>query len=625
MHHSTTLQNPDNELNVESKRQYIQPTYKLWMIFAAVIVAISSFPASVAAQVGDYFILDDDSYLEIADNNALDFSTNLSVEAWINLCDVAEGTHTIISKSRCGANQSSYSLRIVAGGKLQWRWSENGTCSSSPFDGGLYITDDAVVAQPNIWYHIAAVHTPTSVHVYVNGVEAIGTLQSGNYSTIFNSNQPLRIGASIGGPTGNVLINFLNCFIDEVRLWDYPLSAAEVAAHAAEQPTDPEMSGIEPGLTAYYSMGMTSSNPAIPPAIVPNKALATGTVLNSNALGGDADSPLYVATGIDLNNLDLGPDRIVCANEELIIDLRNAGLHFIWSDNSTEAVRHLNQDGTYSVTATLGNCWRVDTLSVSFEGGIDTIRLQQCGGDPPYFLQGALRYVSGTYYDTIPTNLACDSVRVTFLDISEYLVVSEEISLCEGEQFELNTGIIVSNSGLYFDTLKQQNGNCDSLIKIIQFEINDFVLEQRTDSICWGESKWLEGQWRNRAGVFYDTTYTSACDTIYQTQLVSYDCRNIGCQMVIPDAFSPNSDGINDYITLLNPCEVRQLTWAIYDRLGRRVFATEDPTQTWDGNLPDHQTAPVGVYAYAISFEAYDEERGFWRPKTKSGNITLLR
>jgi gliding motility-associated-like protein len=592
-------------------------------VFIAFILLISLSPPTFS-QVGDYLILDDNSYFEVPDNNALDFATNLSIEAWINICDVTNGTHTIVSKSRCSANQSAYSLRIVAGGKLQWRWSEDGTCSSAPFDGGLYVTNAEVINQTDKWYHIAAVHTPTSAKIYVDGVEVAGALQSGNYSTIFNSNQPLRIGVSIGGATGGEPIGYLNCFIDELRLWDYPLTAIEVAAHAAELPLDPGLSGIEPGLTAYYSMEIPAGQTSLPPNTISNISLATGAVLQAVAQGGDADSPFYVSEGIDLNNLHFDDALTVCRGEPFVLDVSNVGLNFLWSDGSTASSRIISQDGMYAVTATLGNCVAADSIYITFEGGVDTVRLQQCGGDPPYFLQGAFRYVSGTYYDTIPTQLYCDSIRVSLLKITEFLVEAEEISLCSGEEYELTTGLVVSNAGIYFDTLKQQNGNCDSLIRILQFKINDFVNQTRIDSICWGESRWLEGYAQTKSGIYTDTVYTDGCDTIYTTQLVAYDCRHIGCQMIMPEAFSPNQDGVNDYLQLLNPCTVRNLNWQLYDRWGRRVFYTQDAEQTWDGKA-DNKNCEMGVYAYHLSFDAFDEEKGFWRPKTQSGSIVLIR
>lgn len=589
---------------------------------ALLLLSILTLP--IYAQVGDYLILEDDSYLEVPDNNVLDFSTNLSVEAWINLCDVTSGTHTIISKIRCNANQASYSLRIVAGGKLQWRWSEEGTCSSAPFDGGLYSTTAEVVNQTDKWYHIAITHTPTSVKIYIDGVEVSGVLQSGNYSTIFNSNQALRIGVSIGGPTGIEPVGYLNCFIDEVRLWDYPLTALEIAAHAAESPLDNGLIGIEPGLTAYYNMSIPIGSPAIPPSNINNIAIATGSMLNATAQGGDADSPFYVSAGIDLNNLNFGENMTVCRGEPFILDVSNVGLKFLWSDGNTTASRIIDQDGLYAVTVTLGNCWVSDSIYLSFEGGTDTVKLHQCGGDPPYFLQGEFRYQSGTYYDTIPTNLSCDSIRVVLLDINEYLVAAEEISLCAGEQYELNSGLLVSNAGIYFDTLKQQNGNCDSLIRILQFKVNDYITQERIDSVCWGESVWLAGKAQTKAGIYIDTVNTNACDTIYKTHLISYDCRHIGCQMIMPDAFSPNQDGINDRFQLFNPCELRKVNWEIYNRLGQRVFYSQDANQMWDGKT-NNQDCELGVYAYTISFEALDAEKGFWRPKIQSGSIVLIR
>jgi len=57
----------------------------------------------------------------------------------------------------------------------------------------------------------------------------------------------------------------------------------------------------------------------------------------------------------------------------------------------------------------------------------------------------------------------------------------------------------------------------------------------------------------------------------------------------------------------------------IYDRWGKKVFATKDLGTGWNGNI-DGSPAPVGVYTYIIS---YKNPSGETRKKT--GVVTLVR
>jgi gliding motility-associated-like protein len=74
----------------------------------------------------------------------------------------------------------------------------------------------------------------------------------------------------------------------------------------------------------------------------------------------------------------------------------------------------------------------------------------------------------------------------------------------------------------------------------------------------------------------------------------------------IPEGFSPNGDGINDFfvINLLNKSLTVSLQ--IYNRWGGLVYANEDYQNNWDGtanqgiNLTDRKGLPDGTYFYIV-------------------------
>ena len=93
---------------------------------------------------------------------------------------------------------------------------------------------------PNVWQHLAIVRDSTNInHVYINGVEAGHAAGSGQIN--YDGNQFLRIGAWGGGSrywTGSV---------DEVRVWDHALTAAEIVAGMTGN-----LTGSEAGLSGYW-------------------------------------------------------------------------------------------------------------------------------------------------------------------------------------------------------------------------------------------------------------------------------------------------------------------------------------------------------------------------------------
>lgn len=92
------------------------------------------------------------------------------------------------------------------------------------------------------------------------------------------------------------------------------------------------------------------------------------------------------------------------------------------------------------------------------------------------------------------------------------------------------------------------------------------------------------------------------------------------CVAEIPTAFSPNSDGLNDVLKVLNS-GLQSLDFKLFNRYGELVFETSDPTgqEGWNGTVQSSNQA-MEVYTYymkAICEDGYLIE--------KKGNITLLR
>ena len=48
------------------------------------------------------------------------------------------------------------------------------------------------------------------------------------------------------------------------------------------------------------------------------------------------------------------------------------------------------------------------------------------------------------------------------------------------------------------------------------------------------------------------------------------------CYIAVPSAFTPNGDGINDYLYPLNAYKALDLQSSVYNRFGQRLFFTRD-------------------------------------------------
>ncbi|BDS12476.1 T9SS type B sorting domain-containing protein [Aureispira anguillae] len=86
----------------------------------------------------------------------------------------------------------------------------------------------------------------------------------------------------------------------------------------------------------------------------------------------------------------------------------------------------------------------------------------------------------------------------------------------------------------------------------------------------------------------------------------------------VPSAFSPNGDGHND-VLMVSGNIINEMTMAIYNRWGQKVFETNDQNLGWDGTYLGKELPP-DVYGYYMQCKCDDGGRLFLK-----GNITLLK
>jgi gliding motility-associated-like protein len=86
--------------------------------------------------------------------------------------------------------------------------------------------------------------------------------------------------------------------------------------------------------------------------------------------------------------------------------------------------------------------------------------------------------------------------------------------------------------------------------------------------------------------------------------------------LTIPNAFSPNGDGINDVWRITGTDQFPSVALSIFNRYGQLVYQSNNYNNSWDGKL-NGQPLPVATYYYVIKLG------GFLQPL--SGSVTILR
>ncbi len=130
---------------------------------------------------------------------------------------------------------------------------------------------------------------------------------------------------------------------------------------------------------------------------------------------------------------------------------------------------------------------------------------------------------------------------------------------------------------------------------------------------------WSDGSNDNYITVKQKGTYwidaTNKCGTSSDT------IRVVGCDciLVVPNAFTPNQDGLNDIFSPIFKCEFLKYEFLVFNRWGKLIFHTNNPFLGWDGTY-NKANSPSATYVYLINYTSIDGES-----RSIKGNFFLVK
>jgi gliding motility-associated-like protein len=189
-------------------------------------------------------------------------------------------------------------------------------------------------------------------------------------------------------------------------------------------------------------------------------------------------------------------------------------------------------------------------------------------------------------------------------------------------------------ASLYVDTLSH---------KPIKFSVNpSIILEENPIVNLKAEYPTKDASWTWDAGdnigteleglnVTYNYPNASTQDSfIIQAKVIDEQ----GCELTadstiyvwkkfwVPEAFSPNNDGLNDLFRLRGTQFLTSVHIVIYNRVGTVVYESNDINGNWDGKY-NYEDCPMGIYGYTIFWES--DFRGITKSGTERGHLELIR
>jgi gliding motility-associated-like protein len=197
--------------------------------------------------------------------------------------------------------------------------------------------------------------------------------------------------------------------------------------------------------------------------------------------------------------------------------------------------------------------------------------------------------------------------------------------------------IYAHNSGTYKVKMINQWGCIDSTSKKVSFYTTPVANAGRDTTILIGNPVTLNGT-NSINGYYYEWGVGSNNDTvtIYPTSdtTIKLIVTNIhGCKdydsvtihvlqcrpPMVPNAFSPNGDGLDDLFRIMNPEDFTSIkSFMIFNRWGIMIYNTNDKSKGWDGKFQGIDQE-IGSYVYMITTNC---NSGQYQRK---GTVVLIR
>ena len=574
------------------------------------------FSGSLHAQVKKTLILDGwTNFIEVSDHDSLDYNGTLSIEAWIN--PNCMDNAIIVSKQWCTGEYAYY--LSVRNGRLIWSFSNTGLCIEPNWIQSV----DALIPKYE-FTHVAVMHTPTDIKMFINGNEVSTVLGDGKFVPIRNSSEPFRIGA-YKGITG-LYGNFFSGAIDEVRVWNIPLSETKIKASI-----NTSLNGNEPGLVANYSMeqsGVGTSEPLI------NNS-KYGANLNGRVQGATSSSPFLT----DTQYFDFGWKKFddtvtLCKDSIFTIDVKGFQPRVVWFDGSTAQSKTISKPGSYWYFIETERCklsW--DTFVVK-EGlsSRSSYSHALCTGDS--IIIGGKVYKSAVKFED----------TVTAVGGSCHTIEEHEITILDQKKDTIFLTFCPENLPMYLgDTLKFGDykeysyltyQGCDSTIWVNATEEtistqnflgsdmvicdSNITLNSPSANTTWNTGQTNASILVNKPGLYHASFINSkGCihsDSIHVDFVQS-------SKVYVPNTFSPNNDGKNDCFmpSIENNSPITNFRFQVYSRWGEKLVDTKDQNYCWDGQYKN-KLAHEGIYFWSVEGVTPCKT-----PLLEAGTVTLLR
>lgn len=366
------------------------------------------------------------------------------------------------------------------------------------------------------------------------------------------------------------------------------------------------------------------------------------TGLSNAAIGNPVATPAvttqYIVTGTTSNNCTAKDTVVITVNPKPVVTITNdtticqnasvqllatGGTNYIWSPAGSlnnpaianPVATPVTNTKYFVIVTNAANCTTIDSVSVAVRAVnnfavnppvdvclLNTVQLNASGGDVyswspaasldnpaianPFASPQNTTPYSVTITDTVCNNMATLSTTVTVLPLPVVTASSSNDIDCSNNQSQL-----MATGAVQYSWSPAASLSSTSIVNPVATPLTT------TEYIVTGED-------------------SNGC-TNKDSVLVSVTNTNPGGYLM-PTAFTPNGDGINDCYGIKYWGQILELEFSIYNRWGERLFYSSNPADCWNGTYKGVRQS-AAVYIYMIKAKTTCGEA------FRKGTFTLIR
>ncbi|WP_159038645.1 gliding motility-associated C-terminal domain-containing protein [Brumimicrobium mesophilum] len=371
-------------------------------------------------------------------------------------------------------------------------------------------------------------------------------------------------------------------------------------------------SSVSPNLTYDWTPGGAGASINVSPT-----QTTSYSVIGTDANGCVSNPQTVVVNVNPLPTLTFTGDDVICEGTAGSITVTSSisQTDFIWTHNglTIPTVSVVPTETTFfEVTATSPQgCVTTDSIEVEV---LEELEIEISGES--IFCQGdqnnlqATSNLTGTDFLWLPRNETGSVLPTTISDIGwVYLEGNHPICGVQTDSIELVLGEKPTVS--IPDSLSLCLGEQGTITAVSSIPNSQF--------------NWFPGNLSGASQVFtplesgyvFVQANAEGCLSDLDSILISI---NLNCDVIVPNVFTPNGDGVNDFFKLIESEGVQELECVIVNRWGNIVQEFDIPNFKWDGTNKNGNEVNDGTYFYIIKAKTSNGTE-----LEKSGFVQLVR